>query len=291
MNRSSGPDLTLPRTTAMAVLPIAVAASIGACTPGHRELVFDGHDLCAITDRGRLRAHNEDSICISHDGRMMAVGDGVGGRRAGHVASALATRVVIQALCQEGARHGDVHSVARAASAALDQANASVIEHASVDDDCSGMCCALLAACINDDLLVTAHAGDVRAYLWRPHRLRRLTKDHSLAAALMAAGAMRSVAAAPHSSRGKVLRAIGMGETVEGEVSVVRLDAGDKVLLCSDGLWGMVSDAEIADSMASSDSPRQIASALVERANHNGGRDDVSVVVYKHRTERSTQFT
>lgn len=290
MNRTSGPEATSPLASAMGAPRIAVVYSVGAQTRGQRELVFDGPDLCAITDRGRLRARNEDAICISPDGRVIAVGDGVGALRAGHVASALATRVAVQSLCQQGARHGDAHSVAKAASAAMGRANASAIEHARRDDDCAGMCCALLSACICDDLLVTAHAGDVRAYLWRPHRLRQLTKDHSLAAALVAASLMNSEAADRHSSRGRLLRAIGMHENVEAEVSVVGLQAGDKVLVCSDGLWGMVPDAVIAESMSSSGSPHQIASALVELAYHHGGRDNISVVVYEHRSEMSAPF-
>jgi protein phosphatase len=256
----------------------------GGADPAQHVTLVVSDTLCAISDVGRARGHNEDLVHLSDDGRLMILADGMGGHAAGEVAAALAVAAITEHL--EAARaspHDDRgDALPRAMLAAMDAAQRQVLAEAERQEGERDMGCTLIQACVCGDALHTCHVGDVRAYLWRGHALRALTRDHSVVAELIAAGDLAPDQARGHPAKNVVLRAIGMASGFEADVNACPLQDGDRVLLCSDGLWEMLSDDEIAAVIGGEGSMRQIALQLVDRANDAGGADNISVVLYQH---------
>ena len=227
-----------------------------------------------LTDVGRVRQNNEDAIVILPEQGVAVLADGMGGYNAGEVASALATELVASALAQWLAEScGEIapEDIARAMHASVASANHAIFEAAHTRAECLGMGTTLVMA--------VCHVGDSRAYLWRGGELTRITRDHSLLQERMDAGLMTPEEAAESGFRGFVTRALGVEDWVQLDVSEMRARTGDVILLCSDGLTDMVDDSRLASLLAQSAELHEAARALVDEANANGGRDNVSVAL------------
>lgn len=244
--------------------------------------------LCAISDVGRAREHNEDVVHLADDGRLMILADGMGGYAAGEVAAALAVAAIVEHFDAAVGPLKDVigDALPLAMQAAMNAAQQQVLDAADCQQGKKDMGCTLIQTCVRGDTLFTCHVGDVRGYLWRDQTLRALTRDHSVIAELIAAGELAPDQARAHPAKNVVLRAIGMASGFEADINTCLLQDGDRVLLCSDGLWEMLPDQEIAGVIGADGSMRQIAMQLVDRANDAGGSDNISVVVYEHRTRQ-----
>jgi protein phosphatase len=223
----------------------------------------------ARTDVGRGRPANEDNYLAPPDGRLFAVADGMGGHRAGEVASATA----IDALQAAFARGAPLDE-------AVGEANAAVFEKASANLDMRGMGTTLTAAALLDgDVLLLGHVGDSRAYLWRDGDVIQITEDHSLVEQLVREGRLRPEEAAVHPQKAIITRALGIDPEVEVDTYPVKLRPGDRVILCSDGLTNMVADSAIAGVLRRQRDPQLAAETLVDMANQAGGDDNITVVV------------
>jgi len=238
--------------------------------------------VCAVSDVGRVRAQNEDAHFVSPDGGILVVADGMGGHAAGEVASALATESVIAYL--DETRLAEIARAPQSGGDALVQAlrvaNERVID-AACDPRWRGMGTALIVAVVSGDRLFTCHVGDVRAYVLAHGVLVRLTRDHSLVEVLVQAGAITAESARVDPRKNQLTQAIGSWGGFAPSVNMRILAPGDRVLLCSDGLWEALTDDEIAKVAA--DGPvRRSTTALVDRANSAGGRDNITAVVYEH---------
>ncbi|MGA0123186.1 MAG: Stp1/IreP family PP2C-type Ser/Thr phosphatase, partial [Gaiellales bacterium] len=225
-------------------------------------------EAVACTDVGRLRQSNEDALILSDP--VFAVADGMGGARAGEVASAMAVAAL------HGLDGGPDDLVI-----ALEGANARIHRAAREDASLAGMGTTLTAAVVHGDEVAIAHVGDSRAYLWRDGVLRQVTDDHSLVAELIRRGALTPAEAERHPQRSVITRALGAEAGVE--VDLVRLapQAGDLLLLCSDGLTGMIGDGEIGRILGAGEPLQQAARVLVQAANGAGGEDNVTVVLVR----------
>lgn len=222
----------------------------------------------ASTDTGMVREGNEDSYLVDRRLELFAIADGMGGHRAGEVASAVALEGLRTALI-EGAPIAD----------AVGKANTAVWDTASADTDLAGMGTTLTAARFDGETLTIGHVGDSRAYLLREDRLDRLTMDHSLVEELIREGKITEEQASVHPQRSIITRALGVDSTVDVDVYSVVLQPSDRVMLCSDGLTSMVRAATIADIMRGESDPTVAANALVDAANAAGGEDNITVVV------------
>jgi PPM family protein phosphatase len=223
----------------------------------------------AATDVGRVREHNEDGYLVDDTLGLVAVADGMGGHNAGEVASAAAL---------------DALRVAFGAGATIDDAvsaaNEIVYEQSVADRDLRGMGTTLTAGALGiDGTLLLGHVGDSRAYLVRDGAIERITTDHSLVEELIQAGELTEEEAERDPRRSMITRALGLEPGVAVDVESVDLRAGDRLLLCSDGLTTMVSESEIAALVSGEDDPHVAASTLVEAANDAGGADNITVVV------------
>ncbi|HEV2310691.1 MAG TPA: Stp1/IreP family PP2C-type Ser/Thr phosphatase [Acidimicrobiia bacterium] len=223
----------------------------------------------AATDTGRVRDHNEDAFLVDDQLGLFAVADGMGGHQAGEVASAIALEALRAAVTSgEGIRD------------AVTSANDAVYEKSTTDDRLRGMGTTLTAGTLAaGDTLLLGHVGDSRAYVLRDHRLERLTTDHSLVEELIQAGELTEAQAEHDPRRSMITRALGIEPTVEVDLYPIQVHDGDRLLLCSDGLTGMVGEDEIENVLTEERDANQAAHRLVDEANAAGGIDNITVLI------------
>jgi PPM family protein phosphatase len=230
-------------------------------------------ETAALSHPGRRRRHNEDTYVVQPP--LFAVADGMGGAKAGEVASGLAAAAV-----QESGSDGE-GGEARVASV-IEEANRRVYRRASEDRDASGMGTTMTVALVEDDRVAIGHVGDSRAYLIRDGRLEQLTDDHSLVAELVRSGKLTPEEAESHPQRSVITRALGTEAEVDVDTFSVEAAPGDLFLLCSDGLTSMVDDQTILDAVEQHrPNLKEAAKALVNAANRGGGEDNITVVFFE----------
>ncbi len=223
----------------------------------------------ARTDVGCVRAHNEDSYLVQSP--LFCVCDGMGGHAAGEVASSIAVETI--------ARMAPHTADAAMLASAVEAANAAVIEAAAHGRGKPGMGCTATTAYIDGHSLAIAHVGDSRAYLLHEGTLIRVTHDHSFVEELVDAGEITADEARVHPNRSVITRALGSDPAMYADHFMLNIDQGDRLVLCSDGLSGMVPDREIERVATESETPQLAADNLVDAALAAGGADNVTVVV------------
>jgi PPM family protein phosphatase len=231
----------------------------------------------AATDVGQVRRGNEDSHF--RGATVVAVADGLGGHQAGEVASAIAIEPVGEL---DGQDFPTPEEARQALVGAIKKANQAVIAKAMSDSDYWGMGTTLTAAAIagGGRWLQLAHVGDSRAYLLRGERLRQLTTDHTIVGELVRDGRLTADEAAHHPERSVLTRAVGLDPQLEVDAPPpLELEAGDEVLLCSDGLTDPLAEDRIAEILLAEDDGQAACQALVAAANAAGGPDNVTVVL------------
>jgi protein phosphatase len=221
----------------------------------------------ARTDVGRVREGNEDSYMV-HD-PLFAVADGMGGHQGGEVASRLALETLKRVAERPDAGLAEV----------VREANRVVFRKAAQDPGLAGMGTTLTAVVADDDGLHLAHVGDSRAYLVRDGRLKQLTKDHTVVQKLVDEGRLTEIEAGMHPQRSILTNALGVDEEIRVDEETVEVRSGDRLLLCSDGLTGMIDDDRITEIIGAHDDPQAACDALVDAANEAGGQDNVTAVI------------
>lgn len=229
------------------------------------------------TDTGRVRPANEDSFVARAP--LFAVADGMGGAQAGEVASRMAVEVL-----HEGLGDGTDGTVAERLRDQVVEANHRIHERAQSDSRNAGMGTTLTAAYVDERRLVVVHVGDSRLYRLRDGVLERLTRDHSLVEELVRQGRLTPEEAAEHPQRSIITRALGPESEVAIDSEVLRVQDADVFMVCSDGLTAMLSDERIGDLLnagAAEDPLQDRVDALVDAANDAGGRDNITVLLFR----------
>jgi protein phosphatase len=246
--------------------------------------------FASATDPGRVRSHNEDSIGIDPEIGLAVLADGMGGYNAGEVASGIAVAVVSaetkRALAglrphatDSATGQTEAERVAREHSA---KANTSIFEAARSQPQYSGMGTTLVVALFFDNRVCVAHVGDSRLYRLRGESFEQITRDHSLLQEQIDSGMITREAAKLSQNKNLVTRALGIDAEVDTEVHVYESQPGDTYLLCSDGLSDMVGDEDMQLTLTSLQANLQLAAEqLVQQANDNGGRDNISVILVR----------
>jgi serine/threonine protein phosphatase PrpC len=228
------------------------------------------HGFASVSDPGRKRRRNEDAYVATPP--VFAVADGMGGPRAGEVASGLAAGAIE---VREDGRDGETRVVEL-----IREANRRVYERSAEDASVSGMGTTMTVAVVGGNGVTIGHVGDSRAYLARGGALRQLTDDHSLVAELVRGGKISPEEAEHHPQRSVITRAVGTDPDVDADVFTVTPEEGDVFLLCSDGLTTMVSDEAILRVLAEQPDLERAAKELVRLANRAGGEDNITVVAF-----------
>ncbi len=228
-------------------------------------------EQAAFTDTGRQRRANEDAMLARAP--LYAVADGMGGARAGEIASRTAIDILGLGV-EDGVVRSRIVELVRRANRAVHEAQLS-------DPELSGMGTTTTVAHVGGEALTVAHVGDSRAYLLRDGSLRRLTDDHSLVEEMRRSGRLTAEEAANHPQRSIITRALGPDPNVEVDVREFAIQAGDLVLLCSDGLTSMIPESRIVDILRGNARLDTAGRALISAANAAGGRDNITVVLLR----------
>jgi PPM family protein phosphatase len=227
-----------------------------------------------LTHAGKVRQNNEDALLLGggKDETLFVVADGIGGFEAGEVASSLAVDVLKDLQPDEPFK------------AAIGEANRRIVAAGRGDEKLSGMGTTVVAIRFGgkqgEPVAEVAHVGDSRAYLMRGGDMNPITEDHSLVAELVRSGDLTRDEAAEHPQKNLITRALGADEEVDVDTSILPIEAGDRILLCSDGLSDMVSETVISEILAESqDDPERAARVLLSAALDAGGNDNITIVV------------
>jgi protein phosphatase len=229
----------------------------------------------AQTDKGLRRKANEDSLLVDQGNALYVVADGMGGYRGGQIASALAVETIAKAFAAssfDGERHDNLPRQASELARAIQMANTAILEHAEKEKSLKGMGTTICAARFspNKQRLYIGHVGDSRVYRWRRGLLKQMTADHTMRdhGLTGAQGAQLS-------------RAVGVWPLVPIDLLLAKPEADDVYLLCSDGLSKMVKNDEIAKVLAAESKPAAAVEKLIERANANGGLDNITAILVR----------
>jgi protein phosphatase len=240
------------------------------------------YKFCAKTDTGRSRDNNEDSVAVDEETRLAVLADGMGGYNAGEIASGMATAFIKSEMSRwltEVGGTARAKEVRRAMEICVDSANLSIFNAANSNANYSGMGTTLVVGVFREDVLVLGHIGDSRCYRFRAGKLEQISRDHSLLQEQIDAGLVTPEQAQHSNIKNLVTRALGVEEIVLLEVNEFPVELGDFYIMCSDGLSDMVQDAAIAKILNAEVALEQKVQMLVDAANDNGGRDNISVLM------------
>lgn len=239
-------------------------------------------DFAALTDQGRVRANNEDTIAFDPSLGLAILADGMGGYNGGEVASGMAIALLQASFGRWLAHSGPLahpRAMRRALQAGVDESNEAILEAGIANVQLQGMGTTLVVAVFGPQRVTVGHIGDSRCYRLRDGQLHLLTRDHSLLQEQLDAGSITAQQAAQSPHRNLVTRALGIERHVDLEMHEHVAQAGDLYLLCSDGLSELVPDAELFTLLLQNIDLSKKATLLVATANDNGGRDNISVVL------------
>jgi PPM family protein phosphatase len=255
--------------------------------------------LFGRTDVGQVREHNEDNFIVAdltkgsrglmesdrtqnvgERGALLGVCDGMGGAAAGEVASQLAVDIIYQKMSQGDPPKNHDDLAARLVHA-IEAAGLRIFSEAKLDRTRRGMGTTSTIAAVMDDHLFLGQVGDSRAYILRGDRLVQVTRDQSLVNQLIEAGQLTEEEAETFEHNNIILQALGTADSVQVDLTYVVLRKGDTLLLCSDGLSGMVRNEEIREVLRSIEEPLEACKVLTDRANQAGGHDNITVVIAK----------
>jgi serine/threonine protein phosphatase PrpC len=235
--------------------------------------------VAAKSDVGRVRTNNEDSLLIDELLGLLVVADGMGGHSGGEVASAMAITALAAYVKNYLLRPEPANQTAALLQAAIRAADETIWTYAHKHHKLRGMGTTVVLALCQGEQVHIAHVGDSRAYLLHHGELRQLTEDHSVVAQLIKAGRLTPRRSRTHPLRHQITRNLGSREAV-ADLLCITWQAGDYLLLCSDGLTNMVEDHDIKELIRQGDTDvRAACEALITRANANGGEDNISIIL------------
>jgi PPM family protein phosphatase len=230
----------------------------------------------SITDVGLVRKRNEDSKYVNEELNLFVVADGMGGHRAGQIASSMAINILEDYIHTKGTLQSSPSSTLKQGFL---QANAEIFKTAKEEQELSGMGTTLTAGTIVGRHMVIAHVGDSRGYLIRDGQISRITDDHSLVFELMKNGGITPEEAERHPQKNILVRAVGTHTDIEVDLFYKTVHVGDLILLTSDGLTNLVKDEEILEILLGQESLDHLGKQLLQMALDRGGNDNVTIVL------------
>ena len=236
------------------------------------------------TDTGRLREHNEDCFGIFDDRRLFVVSDGMGGHNAGEVASALAVEIIGDCLSKRAVSEisRDRDKMEQHMVECVTRAHEAILAEGRGNSEHKGMGCTVVMAVKEEGLVHLCHVGDSRAYAVGEQGIRLLTKDHSIVRELVEAGRMSEEGAKASNLRNEITQALGAPFPITPEYGYYDLEEDQWLILCSDGLWDMLTDQQILEIVLRYDKAQPLCDELVRAANAAGGEDNITVIAVKN---------
>jgi protein phosphatase len=242
-----------------------------------------------MTDKGKVRQHNEDNggVFLNQAGqKLVVVADGMGGHRAGDVASEMTTTIL-----KEKWDENEIIETAEQAEKWLEEnileVNTILLEHSKKHAECEGMGTTIVAAVLTELFTTVAHIGDSRCYIFNDAGFSKITEDHSLVNELLKSGQISKEDAENHPRKNVLTRALGTELTVEMDIKTIICEEEDILLLCSDGLSNMVTEAEMSSILSNGKPIEEQALSLTQLANEKGGEDNISLIIAEFNTNGS----
>lgn len=240
-----------------------------------------------LTDRGKVRQHNEDSVGVfeNETGILAIVADGMGGHLAGDVASQM-TISTFKELWEQAPTINGPSDAEAWLTEKVKEVNKTVYEHSLTNSECQGMGTTIVGVLVTPNFATIGHIGDSRCYLLNNSGFKQVTQDHSLVNELVRSGQISKEDAEHHPRKNVLLRALGTEQTVDLDVRTIELEENDVLLLCSDGLSNKISDETLERELLHSKDLSHTADHLVQMANDNGGEDNISIIMLKKSTNK-----
>ena len=242
--------------------------------------------IAGITDTGHVRSNNEDAIAWNTQLGIALLSDGVGGNKAGEIASEMATKDLLKLLDDKLTKslklsqNEGVSQFATLIKMAISSISKQIFTKANTEEKFSRMAATLVAVVLYENKIVVAHVGDSRIYRLRNDRFEVLTKDHSLINEMVDNGAVSPEDASTNPYQNVITRALGMNDKVDAEIQELDVITNDVYLMCSDGLYGMISDTEVWKMLADTKGNwEQCVQDLVNLANERGCKDNISIII------------
>ncbi len=235
-----------------------------------------------LTDTGMVRDHNEDSVIIleNDDGaHLLAVADGMGGHRAGEVASSIAISSLSKRFTDSFFKMGKAEAVEWIKDA-TNEINSKIFKHAEENPESKGMGTTLVLAIVTDDYILFGNIGDSSGFVMKDNKIHKVTKDHTLVNLLLAAGELTEEEAKNHPKKNILMNALGINDPIEIDIFDCNMEIDD-ILLCSDGLTTMVTEDGIEKVLLEDLSVEDKVIKLIKKANNRGGNDNISVAYLK----------
>ncbi len=239
-------------------------------------------DVGLRTDKGVRRTANEDACFVMSDEGVFVVADGVGGENSGDLASSTAVKKVADYICRnplDGLKSSKV--IRDYFFRCIEHVNFTVFDLSKKNEENKGMATTLVAAYVAGSSLYIMNIGDSRAYICRGGKLTQITEDHTYVNTLVKKGLITEEEAKTHENRNMITKAVGAEENVEPDFFKVSTKVGDIVLICTDGLYGEIEETEMTGIISGGLSMQEACDRLVDRANENGGHDNITVVCIK----------
>ncbi|WP_174733882.1 Stp1/IreP family PP2C-type Ser/Thr phosphatase [Mesobacillus harenae] len=237
-----------------------------------------------MTDKGKVRLHNEDNggVYLNRDGhRLAVVADGMGGHRAGDVASDL-TAKSLQSFWEETSNIQTAESAESWLRESINKVNSLLFEHAQNNKECEGMGTTVVAVITTELFSVVANIGDSRCYIKNDAGFQQMTEDHSLVNELVRSGQISREDAEHHPRKNVLLRALGTENSVQMDIKTIMFEEGDLLLLCSDGLSNKVAQTEMEEVLSQTSPLEDRGAELIALANQYGGEDNITLAILEH---------
>lgn len=235
------------------------------------------------TDKGKVRENNQDYYYSSSSLELplFIVADGMGGHKAGEVASKMAVNVIAEVMSRNNDNGYEEEDISNIIRKAIYEANDKILDKSLSSTDYNGMGTTVTMAYLTDDNIIIGHIGDSRAYIARGDKFIQLTEDHSLVAELVKNGSISPEEALYHPQKNIITRAVGTNKYIDTDIVIAQVMKNDIILLCTDGLTNMVDDMEIKNMIQDNDDMQNLCEGLINKANDLGGVDNITVIAIK----------
>lgn len=239
--------------------------------------------VAGSTDKGKKRENNQDVFYISENDSMpiYIVADGMGGHKAGELASNMATNIIVERFIEDKINLKNEKTILKWIKKTIEEANTKIYLKSIKNKDYRGMGTTITLAYIYEDKIYIGHVGDSRAYILKNGKINQITEDHSYVNQLVKLGSITLEEAEKHPKKNMITRAVGSSSIIEVDLMVKEYDESQILILCSDGLFNMVEDIQIQKTFEKKDNLQEACDELVSLANINGGLDNITIVAIK----------